>query len=47
MNSSTAQGAFVRFAGRTHFINPIGGAEHTLCGYAEDAAITENEPSLQ
>lgn len=33
--------------GLTHVISPIGGAEHTLCGIAFDAADSEGDESLR
>lgn len=41
------KGPFVRFEGRTHFVDPSAGGEHTLCGVAMDAAGSENQPELR
>ena len=30
--------------GQRHMVSPIGGGEHTLCGIAAEAHVTENAP---
>lgn len=37
----------VVFDGRGHLVCPSGGAEHTLCGVASDAADSERDESLR
>jgi hypothetical protein len=37
----------VEFEGETHMIDPLGGAEHTLCGVAFDAADSEGDEALR
>lgn len=38
---------FVSFSGYIHLVSSIGGAEHTLCGVANDAFASEDQPELE
>lgn len=38
---------YVKCGAFVHIVSPIGGSEHTVCGIANDAWITENDSDLK